>query len=94
MALTEAFVVDLDDGMRELTFGDLAVPREIKRAAAPSSTATPPILHRWRAHDALPSRAIGTQLAYLDPGAAWTSPAVAAYVGRCAQRARRASRQR
>ena len=34
VALTEAFVVDLDDGMRELTFGDLAVPREIKRAAA------------------------------------------------------------
>ena len=33
-ALTEAFVVDLDDGMREMTFGDLAVPREVKRAAA------------------------------------------------------------
>jgi len=34
VALTEAFVVDLDDSMRELTFGDLAVPREIKRATA------------------------------------------------------------
>lgn len=33
-ALTEAFVVDLDDVMREMTFGDLAVPREVKRAAA------------------------------------------------------------
>src|SRR5262249_11585392 len=33
-ALTEAFVVDMDDSMRELTFGDLAVPREIKRATA------------------------------------------------------------
>jgi hypothetical protein len=34
VALTEAFVVDMDDSMRELTFGDLAVPREIKRATA------------------------------------------------------------
>ena len=33
-ALAESFVVDMDDGMRELTFGDLAVPREIKRAVA------------------------------------------------------------
>ena len=33
-ALTEAFVVDLDDVMREMTFGDLAVPREVKRATA------------------------------------------------------------
>lgn len=33
-ALTEAFMVDLDDAMREMTFGDLAVPREVKRAAA------------------------------------------------------------
>jgi cytochrome b pre-mRNA-processing protein 3 len=33
-ALMEAFVVDMDDEMRELTFGDLAVPREIKRATA------------------------------------------------------------
>jgi cytochrome b pre-mRNA-processing protein 3 len=34
VALTEAFVLDMDDNMRELTFGDLAVPREIKRATA------------------------------------------------------------
>lgn len=33
-ALTEAFVVDLDDGLREMTVGDLAVPREVKRAVA------------------------------------------------------------
>jgi cytochrome b pre-mRNA-processing protein 3 len=33
-ALSESFIVDMDDGMREMTFGDLAVPREIKRAAA------------------------------------------------------------
>ena len=31
-ALTEAFAVDLDDNLRELTVGDLAVPRHVKRA--------------------------------------------------------------
>jgi cytochrome b pre-mRNA-processing protein 3 len=33
-ALTETFVVDLDDTLREMTVGDLAVPRHVKRAVA------------------------------------------------------------
>jgi cytochrome b pre-mRNA-processing protein 3 len=33
-ALTEAFVADLDDTLREMTVGDLAVPRQVKRAVA------------------------------------------------------------
>lgn len=33
-ALVEAFVVDMDDILREMTIGDLAVPREVKRAVA------------------------------------------------------------
>jgi cytochrome b pre-mRNA-processing protein 3 len=33
-AVTEAFVVDVDDGLREMTVGDLAVPRQVKRAVA------------------------------------------------------------
>lgn len=33
-ALGETFVVDMDDNMREMSFSDLAVPREIKKAAA------------------------------------------------------------
>ena len=33
-ALTEVFVVDLDDTLREMTVGDLAVPRHVKRAVA------------------------------------------------------------
>lgn len=33
-ALSEAFVVDMDDNMREMSFSDLAVPREVKKAAA------------------------------------------------------------
>jgi len=32
--LTEAFVADLDDALREMTVGDLAVPRNVKRAVA------------------------------------------------------------
>src|SRR5262245_30314001 len=33
-AVSEAFIADMDANMREMTFGDLAVPREIKPAAA------------------------------------------------------------
>lgn len=33
-ALNELFIVDMDDTMREMTFGDLAVPREIKQVTA------------------------------------------------------------
>lgn len=33
-ALTETFVVDVDDTLREMTVGDLAVPRHVKRAVA------------------------------------------------------------
>src|SRR5215510_5646411 len=33
-ALTEAFIADMDANMREMTFGDLAVPKEVKRTAA------------------------------------------------------------
>ena len=32
--LGETFVTDMDDNMREMSFSDLAVPREIKKAAA------------------------------------------------------------
>lgn len=33
-SLTEAFVVDLDDTLREMTVGDLAVPKQVKHAVA------------------------------------------------------------
>ena len=84
-ALTEAFVVDLDDAMREMTFGDLAVPREVKRAAAA-------LFDRHRAYlaalgaadDSTLAHAIGTQLAYLGAGAGLDAHAIAVYVRRCA----------
>lgn len=64
-ALSEAFVTDMDDCMREMTFGDLAVPREIKGVAAA-------LFDRWKAYGALLSgeqgalgTALGDRLAYL-----------------------------
>ena len=33
-ALAETFITDMDDNMREIGIGDLAVPKKIKRAAA------------------------------------------------------------
>jgi cytochrome b pre-mRNA-processing protein 3 len=33
-AIAEAFIADMDDNMREIGIGDLAVPRKIKKAAA------------------------------------------------------------
>jgi cytochrome b pre-mRNA-processing protein 3 len=33
-ALAEVFVIDMDDSMREMSVGDMAVPRSIKRAVA------------------------------------------------------------
>ena len=69
VALTEAFVADLDDGMRELTFGDLAVPREIKRAAAALFDRHTAYLAALAApSDALLVAALEAQLAYLVPG--------------------------
>jgi cytochrome b pre-mRNA-processing protein 3 len=32
--LTEVFAADVDDSLREMTIGDMAVPREVKRAVA------------------------------------------------------------
>ena len=85
VALTEAFVVDLDDGMRELTFGDLAVPREVKRAAAA-------LFDRHQAYSAalaadgdVPLQAaLEAQLAYLGAGKALDTVRLADYVRRCA----------
>jgi cytochrome b pre-mRNA-processing protein 3 len=67
-ALSEAFIADLDANMREMTFGDLAVPREIKRAAAAlfdrHGAYRGPLAAR---QPALLRRALESQLAYLDP---------------------------
>src|SRR5262245_2495421 len=84
VALTEAFVVDMDDSMRELTFGDLAVPREIKRATAA-------LFDRHAAYlaalagspDMSLSKALEVQLAYLGDGRL-NARRLSDYVERCA----------
>ena len=86
LAFTEAFVVDMDDSMRELTFGDLAVPREIKRATAA-------LFDRHAAYlaalagtpDMSLSDALASQLAYLECGGGLKSCRLSDYVERCAQ---------
>jgi cytochrome b pre-mRNA-processing protein 3 len=79
-ALSETFVVDMDDGMREMTFGDLAVPREVKRAAAA-------LFDRYRAYlaalagadDTLLQDALRSQMAYLDDSGNVDVPRLSAY---------------
>jgi len=84
-ALTEAFVVDMDDTMREMTLGDLAVPREVKRAAAA-------LFDRHRAylaalaspHDISLPEAIEAQMAYLDHGGRLEALRLSAYMRKIA----------
>ena len=85
VALTEAFVVDMDDGMRELTFGDLAVPREIKRATAALFDRHTAYLAALAApSDMSLAEALEAQLAYLAPGGRLDGRQLADYVKRCA----------
>jgi cytochrome b pre-mRNA-processing protein 3 len=80
-ALTEAFVADLDDAMREMTFGDLAVPREVKRATAA-------LFDRYRAYlaaleapdDGTLAQALEAQIAYIDPGRSLDAASLSHYV--------------
>jgi cytochrome b pre-mRNA-processing protein 3 len=84
-ALSEAFVVDMDDQMREMTFGDMRVPREITGATAA-------LFERWRAYDgALAGReerpladVLAAQLAYLDREARIDTRSLARYMRRAA----------
>jgi cytochrome b pre-mRNA-processing protein 3 len=84
-ALTEAFVVDMDDNMRELTFSDLRVPKEIKRATAALFDRHAAYLAALTAaHDISLADALAAQLAYLDPDGRLDARRLADYVRRCA----------
>lgn len=80
-ALSEAFIADMDANMREMTFGDLAVPREIKRAAAA-------LFDRHEAYrgplaarqPALLLRVLEAQLAYLVPAGGLDAGRIAHYM--------------
>jgi cytochrome b pre-mRNA-processing protein 3 len=85
LALTEAFVVDMDDTMREMTFGDLAVPREIKRATAALFDRHSAYLAALAAPaDRSLAEALEAQLAYLVPGGRVDGGSLSDYVQRCA----------
>jgi len=83
-ALSEVFVVDMDDQMREMTFGDLRVPREI-------TGATTALFDRWRAYDGALregrplAEALAAQLAYLDPEARIDTRSLAGYMRTAAE---------
>lgn len=81
--LTETFAVDLDDNFREMSVGDLAVPRHVKRAVA--------VLHeRYNGYrvaladaddDAL-TVAIQSRLADVGAGQGLDTRRICAYIGR------------
>jgi cytochrome b pre-mRNA-processing protein 3 len=84
-ALTEVFVVDMDDNMRELTFSDLRVPKEIKRATAALFDRHAAYLAALIApHDISLADALAAQLAYLDPDGRLDARRLADYVKSCA----------
>jgi cytochrome b pre-mRNA-processing protein 3 len=86
IALTEAFVTDLDDGMRELTFGDLAVPREIKRATAALFDRHAALLAALAGQSERSlTEALRAQLAYLAPDGSLDWRRLTDYVKGCAE---------
>jgi cytochrome b pre-mRNA-processing protein 3 len=84
-AVNEQFIVDMDDTMREMTFGDLRVPREIKQV-------TTALLDRHKAYaDALAEteavklqEAIAAQLQYLGDSGQFDIVHLADYMRRAA----------
>jgi cytochrome b pre-mRNA-processing protein 3 len=84
-ALNERFIVDMDDTMREMTFGDLAVPREIKQVTAA-------LLDRHAAYsvglaaqdDAQLQATLADQLQYLGADKPFDSVGLADYMRRAA----------
>ncbi len=83
--LTETFVADMDDCMREMSFSDLAVPKEIKRSTAALFDRHNAYVAALRAPgDAQLTAALGGQLAYLHLPEDWDAAPLAAYARRAA----------
>jgi cytochrome b pre-mRNA-processing protein 3 len=86
-ALNETFVADMDDSMREMTFGDLRVPREIKQVTAA-------LLDRHKSYDAALQgpqvaglqEALAGQLGYLGDSRQFAIVALADYMQRVTSR--------
>jgi cytochrome b pre-mRNA-processing protein 3 len=64
--LTETFVTDIDDCLREMGVGDLAVPRKVKRAAQALGERC--LAYRRAAASAEPEAALARELASTVPG--------------------------
>ncbi|HEU0159273.1 MAG TPA: ubiquinol-cytochrome C chaperone family protein [Hyphomicrobiaceae bacterium] len=80
-ALSEAFIADMDGNMRELTFGDLAVPREIKRTAAALFDRHGAYRQAFAAGQPGPlQEAIEAQMAYLAPAGRLDAARLAHYM--------------
>jgi len=85
--LNETFIADMDDSMREMTFGDLRVPREIKQVTAA-------LLDRHRAYTAplgdphghKLEEALAGQLRYLGDSGRFAIVDLADYMHRAASR--------
>jgi len=64
--MTEAFVTDVDDGLREMGVGDLSVPRKVKRAAQALGERC--LAYRSAVRAADPQSALAGEIATTIPG--------------------------
>jgi cytochrome b pre-mRNA-processing protein 3 len=64
--LTETFVTDVDDSLREMGVGDLSVPKKVKRAAQALGERC--LAYRKAAQSADPEAAVAAELAMSVPG--------------------------
>jgi cytochrome b pre-mRNA-processing protein 3 len=86
-AVTEAFIADMDASMREMTFGDLAVPREIARTAAALFDRHSAYQRLLKARQEAPlSQSLATQMAYLGAGTRLDTARLAHYILEAADR--------
>jgi cytochrome b pre-mRNA-processing protein 3 len=86
-AVSEAFIADMDASMREMTFGDLAVPREIARTAAALFDRHSAYRRSLKARQAESlSQNLATQMAYLGGGTRLDTARLAHYMLEAADR--------
>jgi cytochrome b pre-mRNA-processing protein 3 len=84
-ALNEAFITDMDDNMREMTFGDLRVPREVKQVTAALLDRHKAYADALQDHDGHKLReALAGQLRYLGDSKPFDIVALADYMHRAA----------
>jgi cytochrome b pre-mRNA-processing protein 3 len=94
-ALNEAFIADMDDNMREMTFGDLRVPREIKQVTAALLDRHKAYAHALQDPQVIKLRqALTAQLQYLGDTEQFAIVALADYMHRAASMLDPASRTR